>query len=87
MSYQRVATIFAEINQEPNPVAAYSKLIAHPVLCEMISICTKFRTPVLAFEMSFSVLINIFYVCLYFLKDFRTIFQQQEDSEGQDIVL
>ncbi len=42
---QRVASIFAEINEEPNPVAAYSKLIAHPVLCEMISICTKFRTP------------------------------------------
>lgn len=45
MSYQRVATIFAEINEEANPVAAYSKLISHPVLCEMISICTKFRTP------------------------------------------
>ena len=47
MSYQRVATIFTEINEEPNPVALFSKLVSHPVLCEMISICTKFRTPVI----------------------------------------
>ena len=47
MSYQRVATIFAEINEEPNPIAPFSKLISHPVLCEMISICTKFRTSVI----------------------------------------
>ena len=32
-------------NEEYLKVAKYSQLIAHPVLCEMISICTKFRSP------------------------------------------
>jgi hypothetical protein len=46
MSYERISTIFTEINNgDPCDVAMYSKLIAHPVLCEMISICTKFRAP------------------------------------------
>lgn len=40
-----MASIFADINEGPVSIAPYSKLIAHPVLCEMISICTKFRTP------------------------------------------
>ena len=46
MSYQRIKTIFSEINEDENSQAAmFSKLIAHPVLCEMISICNKFRAP------------------------------------------
>lgn len=59
MSYQRIATIFTEINEEPNPVALFSKLIAHPVLCEMISICTKFRTPVSYYFFKLLVLLKI----------------------------
>lgn len=43
---QRIQTIFDEINDEENTNSTlFSKLIAHPVLCEMISICTRFRAP------------------------------------------
>jgi hypothetical protein len=43
---QRIKTIFDEINEAPSTKIQFSKLIAHPVLCEMISICNKFRSPV-----------------------------------------
>lgn len=46
MSYQRIKTIFCELNEDDDSRSAmFSKLIAHPVLCEMISICNKFRAP------------------------------------------
>jgi hypothetical protein len=43
---QRLSLIFNEINECASTVAQLSKLIAHPVFCEMVSGCNKFRFPV-----------------------------------------
>jgi hypothetical protein len=47
MSIQRIKDIFTEINDDtPTSTIPYSKLIQHPIICEMISICTKYKAPV-----------------------------------------
>lgn len=47
MSMERIINIYNELSEDDKQFSLpYSKLIAHPVLCEMISNCTKFRAPV-----------------------------------------
>jgi hypothetical protein len=47
MSMERIINIYGELSEDDKQFSLpYSKLIAHPVLCEMISNCTKFRAPV-----------------------------------------